>query len=75
MIDSRAVWAEKESVDNNLVLKCHIVGKGFQEMYDDKLRDSPTCSQLLVKLVFSLASSKKFESWRCQSCFLAGRED
>ena len=62
VIDSRAVWTEKESVNEELVLKCRIVGKGFQEMYDDKLRrDSPTCSQLLVNLVCSLASSKKMK--------------
>ena len=62
VIDSRAVWTEKDGENGNLVLKCRIVGKGFQEMYDDKLRrDSPTCSQLLVNLVCSLASSKKMK--------------
>ena len=62
VIDSRAVWTEKDGVDGQLMLKCRIVGKGFQEMYDDKLRrDSPTCSQLLVNLVCSLASSKKMK--------------
>ena len=62
VIDSRAVWTEKESVNDELVLKCRIVGKGFQEMYDDKLRrDSPTCSQLLVNLVCSLASPKRMK--------------
>ena len=62
VIESRAVWTEKDAADGQLMLKCRIVGKGFQEMYDDKLRrDSPTCSQLLVNLVCSLASSKKMK--------------
>ena len=62
VIDSRAVWTEKESDNDNLILKCRIVGKGFQEMYDDKLRrDSPTCSQLLVNLVCSMALSRKMK--------------
>lgn len=75
VIDSRAVWTEKESSHDNLVLKCRIVGKGFQETYDDKLRrDSPTCSQLLVNLLCSMAASKrmKLKAGDVKGAFLQG---
>ena len=57
------MWTKKgdEKRDENekeeLVLKGRVVGRGFQEEYDESLRrDSPTCS--LVQVICSLASSR-----------------
>ena len=65
VISSRGVWTKKddEKRDENekeeLVLKCRVVGRGFQEEYDEALRrDSPTCSNLLVQVICSLAASR-----------------
>ena len=42
-----------------LELKCTIVGRGFQGIYDEKLRrDSPACSELPVNTICSLAWSR-----------------
>ena len=59
VISSRCVWTRKETADGKLEVKCRIVGRGFQEQYDENLRrDSPTCSQLLVNLICSIAASR-----------------
>ena len=65
VISSRGVWTRKETdiVDGkqSREMKCRIVGGGFQEMYDEKLRrDSSTCSQLLVNVICSMAASRGF---------------
>lgn len=68
VISSRGVWTKKddEKRDENekeeLVLKCRVVGRGFQEEYDEDLRrDSPTGSNLLVQVICSLAASRLME--------------
>ena len=79
VISSRGVWTKKDTEEVNgkkpLELKCRIVGRGFQEMYDEKLRrDSPTCSQLLVNLIFSMAASRsmKLSAADVRGAFLQG---
>ena len=81
VISSRGVWTKKddEKRDENekeeLVLKCRVVGRGFQEEYDENLRrDSPTCSTLLVQVICSLASSRlmKLTAADVRGAFLQG---
>ncbi len=79
VISSRGVWTKKDTEEVNgkmpLELKCRIVGRGFQEMYDEKLRrDSPTCSQLLVNLICSMAASRsmKLSAADVRGAFLQG---
>ena len=81
VISSRGVWTKKddEKRDENekeeLVLKCRVVGRGFQEEYDENLRrDSPTCSTLLVQIICSLASSRlmKLTAADVRGAFLQG---
>ena len=79
VISSRGVWTQKDTEEVNgkkpLELKCRIVGRGFQEMYDEKLRrDSPTCSQLLVNLICSMAASRtmKLSAADVRGAFLQG---
>ena len=75
------VWTKKddEKRDENekeeLVLKCRVVGRGFQEEYDEALRrDSPTCSNLLVQVICSLAASRfmKLTAADVRGAFLQG---
>ena len=79
VISSRGVWTKKETEEVSgkqpLELKCRIVGRGFQEMYDEKLRrDSPTCSQLLVNIICSAAASRglKLSAADVRGAFLQG---
>ena len=79
VISSRGVWTKKETEKVNgkesLELKCRIVGRGFQEMYDEKLRrDSPTCSQLMVNIICSAAASRglKLSAADVRGAFLQG---
>jgi hypothetical protein len=59
VISSCCVWTRKETGDGKLEVKCRIVGRGFQEQLDENVRrDSPTCSQLLVSLICSIAASR-----------------
>ena len=44
------------------MLKCRVVGRGFQEEYDESLRrDSPTRSNLLVQVICSFAASRRMK--------------
>ena len=81
VISSRGVWTKKddEKRDENekeeLVLKCRVVGRGFQEEYDEALRrDSPTCSNLLAQVICSLAASRfmKLTAADVRGAFLQG---
>ena len=75
VISSRCVWTKKDSPDGKLEMKCRIVGRGFQEQFDENLRrDSPTCSQLLVNLICSIASSRgmKLTAADVRGAFLQG---
>ena len=81
VISSRGVWTKKddekreENEKEELVLKCRVVGRGFQEEYDESLRrDSPTCSNLLVQIICSLASSRfmKLTAADVRGAFLQG---
>lgn len=75
MISSRCVWIRKEAEDGKLEMKCRIVGRGFQEQFDESLRrDSPTCSQLLVNLICSIAASRgmKLTAADVRGAFLQG---
>ena len=52
ILDSRAVWTNRAAGDLGFEPKCRIVGKGFQESYDDKLRrDSPTANTQMTNLL------------------------
>lgn len=60
-ITSSAVWANKgTNMTTDFQPKCRIVGRGFQEKCDEKLRrDSPTCTPLMVHILYSIAASHK----------------
>ena len=59
VISSCCVWTRKETGDGKLEVKCRIVGREFQEQLNENVRrDSPTCSQLLVSLICSIAASR-----------------
>eukprot|EP00972_Heterocapsa_arctica_P069646 10291329-Heterocapsa_arctica.AAC.1 len=60
ILNTRIVWTNKAvEVDGP---KYRVIGKGFQEIYDDKLsRDSPTSSPQMMHLVCSLAASLKLK--------------
>eukprot|EP00959_Pyramimonas_sp_CCMP1952_P237041 4953820-Pyramimonas_sp.AAC.1 len=64
-IESRAAWTNKgRDHDANFQPKCRIVGKGFQEKYDEKLRrDSPTRSPFMQNLPCSIAACKRFSCY------------
>ena len=71
VISPRGVWTKKddekrdEHEKEELVLKCRVVGRGFQEEFDENLRrDSPTCSTLLVQshLQFGLITFHEVDS-------------
>ena len=76
VISSRGVWTRKDADDGSpLEMKCRIVGRGFQEEFDEKLRrDSPTCSQLLVNIICSIAASRslKLTAADVKGAFLQG---
>eukprot|EP00972_Heterocapsa_arctica_P034587 5092654-Heterocapsa_arctica.AAC.1 len=45
ILDTRIVWTDKAIEVDGFEPKCRMIGKGFQEVYDDKLRrGSPTSS-------------------------------
>ena len=59
VLDSRAVWTDKGS-DGDFQPKCRIVGRGFQEKYDEKLRrDSPTTSVQMANMIACVAATFK----------------
>ena len=76
IISSRGVWTRKpKESPQDLELKCRIVGRGFQEQYDESLRrDSPTCSNLLVSIICSIAAScgMKLTAADVRGAFLQG---
>ena len=75
VISSRCVWTKMDSEDGKLEMECRIVGRGFQEQFDEHLRrDSPTCSQLLVNLICSIAASRgmKLTAADVRGAFLQG---
>ena len=66
IIDSRAIWTKRSDIKNlddtkqDYDIKCRIVGKGFQERYDDKVRrDSPTSSPFMHNVLCSVSASEK----------------
>ena len=80
VISSRGVWTKKydkrdENEKEEWVLKFRVVGRGFQEEYDESLRrDSPTCSNLLVQVICSFAASRlmKLTAADVRGAFLQG---
>jgi hypothetical protein len=75
VISSRCVWTKMDSEDGKLEMECRIVWRGFQEQFDEHLRrDSPTCSQLLVNLICSIAASRgmKLTAADVRGAFLQG---
>ena len=72
VISSRGVWTKKETEEVNgkqpLELKCRIVGRGFQEMYDEKLRrDSPNMFTAIGEHHLLCGSQPWFET-QCSRC-------
>ena len=73
IIDSRAIWAKRgdqKSYETSLKgkwetlhdfdVKCRIVGKGFQERYDERVRrDSPTSSSFMHNVLCSVSASEQ----------------
>ena len=49
--------------DGAFVIKARLVARGFEEDTDSLRKDSPTCSKEAVRLLITIASSKK---WNCQ---------
>ena len=62
ILDSKVVWTDKAVKPGEFEPKCRITGKGFQQVYDDKLRrDSPTVTPQMMHMMCSLASSLKLK--------------
>ena len=58
------------------MFKCRIVGKGFQEEYDDKLRrDSPTCSPFAQHLVCTVCANEGLDLYGAdiKNAYVQGR--
>ena len=77
-ITARAVWTNKGAdLEDEIALKCRIVGRGFQERYDEKLRrDSPTCTPMMVNILCSSAASLKLHLMAADAkgAFLQGKK-
>ena len=62
IIGSRGIWTNNSDIPDDFIPKCRIVGQGFQEHYDEKLRrDSPTCTPFMQNTVCSISASEKLE--------------
>ena len=77
IIGTRGVWTNKgQNFEAGFEPKCRIVGQGFQERYDEKLRrDSPTCSPLMQNLLCSLAATRRMKMMAADArgAFLQGK--
>lgn len=60
-ITSCVVWTNRgTNMTTDFQPKCRIVGRGYHEKYDEKLRhDSPTCTPSMVHILCSIAASEK----------------
>ena len=77
-LDSKCVWTNKsDNPDVELIAKCRIVGKGFQETYDPKLRrDSPTCSPFAQHLVCAVCADEGLDLYGAdiKNAYVQGRK-
>ena len=76
VLESRAVWTDK-SENGVFAPKCRVVGRGFQEKYDESLRrDSPTASTQMTNMLCSLSASLKLKLYTADvtGAFLQGKK-
>ena len=76
ILTSKVVWTDKGN-GSDFQPKARIVGRGFEEEYDEKLRrDSPTVSAQMTLLAVSLISSLNLDMVLCDvtGAFLQGQK-
>ncbi|XP_057314680.1 uncharacterized protein LOC130655883 [Hydractinia symbiolongicarpus] len=70
-------WVVTEKILNGKKkMKARLVARGFEEIDNDILKDSPTCSKESLRLILTLIA---YNNWRCssidiKSAFLQGKE-
>ena len=70
-------WVYKEKVDDQgTTKKARLVARGFEEMNDDILTDSPTCNKDSLRVVIAIIASMEWtiNSLDIKAAFLQGKE-